>query len=149
MWCLIQFKTGAVHSITIEYMWMLNHFWRVLLHIYDVDSAGSKLPLLTGMKYFCFSNRQFDSNNAFFVSVIEKCLIILTCIMFCTVLFNGTVYCYNYKMVRIRWMNEHGALAEWWWWEKTGVLGKKSCSNTTFSMTNPIQWLRTEPRSLQ
>lgn len=74
----------------------------MLLHIHDVDSACSKLPPLTGMNYFCFSNRQFDSSNAFVVSVIEKCLIILTCIMFFTVLFNDTVYCYNYKMVSIR-----------------------------------------------
>jgi hypothetical protein len=81
---------------------MLKHLGKVLLHIHDVDSACSKLPPLKGMKYFCFSNRNFDSTNAFVVFIIEICLIILMCIMFCSVSFNDTVYCYDYIMVRIR-----------------------------------------------
>ena len=36
--------------------------------MHDVDSACSKL---TGMKYLCFSNRQFDTTNAFVVSITE------------------------------------------------------------------------------
>ena len=74
----------------------------MLLHIHDVNSVYSKLPPLTGMKYFCFSNRQFESTNGFVISVIEMCLIVLMCIMFCSVSFNDTLHCYDYIMVRIR-----------------------------------------------
>jgi len=65
----------------------------VLLHIRNVVSACSKVPPLIGMKYFCLSNRHFDSTDVFVISINEIYLIILMCIMFCSVLFNDTVYC--------------------------------------------------------
>ena len=36
-----------------------------------------------------------------------------------------------------RWMNEYGAMMEWYWQGKTEVLGKKTCRSATMSFSNP------------